>query len=230
MSNLFEKDAAENFLDDLEDSLNLTYLENNPKLSESPVWQSIHEHNAETRREIGLLAIKEIIGADGYHQMVRTTIRKKIFKQELINKITTFNQHELAFVLKQLESVNNVYHLPLNDILHVFKYYKINFGRDTNYHNSKSHLNKLLEDAPYGFGKNFNDFIRALNNLEQDHAINYPFDATDILGVKMAADYAKLSQEIKANEKMADSGKSVDYKCKRFSGAKTCVFPLFVFP
>lgn len=188
------KNTSEIFLDEFEDSIVNFY--DNISLSKNDIWQKINVLDPKDRIKVGSYALEKILdsGYPGFDNKI--TIRKKIFKQEFISKISEIEKEELQNIFSLFEKINETYKLPLNDFLTVFKTYKNKFGRDNNYIKGRNFLvetyNKISNPET-----DFRLFILDLLKLDHDNIEENCYDKTDILGEKILTEYDKYSDGVK---------------------------------
>lgn len=190
-----KKDSAETFLENFESSITVSYGNRNVKLTDNSNWLEINNLDVQTRTKVGFYALKKIIES-GYKEYEKIVVRKKIFKQEYISRISELPKEELEKILKLFESIEYTYYLPFTDILTVFKTYKVKFGLDNLYIKGRNFfVNKNNNSA--NSEAEFSRFIKDLIKLDHDIEEEFCYDKADILGEKILSSYDKYSDEIK---------------------------------
>ncbi len=182
-------------LDKFESSLNLSYSDRNVKLKENNIWKEIQTLEKQSRENISLLALYRILDKEDTKHTLEV-VRRKIFKAEFNVKTPPSKDSLLRlFEITNQTNISYSYALPPNDILFCFRYYKENYGKDSQYIKAKNHLVKLYNKS-YG-GTTLKKIVLGLEKLdydEKDYSIYY---RKDILGKHLSSNWDRYDDLFK---------------------------------
>lgn len=204
MFNFFKKDkkkrplndSAAAYLNRFEASLQITYGDSNVRLSENIVWQEIQQLSKTEREDIVIEAFRKLL--QERREYTYEPIRRRIFKTEF-NAKNPPTKEAILKVFNLLNPFERAYHLPINEIIFSFAYYKEQFGIDEAYLRARNAIVKRWTKSNfYDQEAKFKKLIQGITKLDQDVDAAIPFDQRDALGEYLSAHWNSYPEELKA--------------------------------